>query len=204
MQFESVNLPVVDPFTSAKVVGPVESIQPVSGAESSGLDTSAGQHEPPLYVDLSAEATAALAESDESPALSEAERQEVRRLRSQERRLSMAQNAQRQLAGPYARSVSRSFRNGPDGVGYAVDGSISLDTTASSSPQENLKKAQTLRAAAMASGQPSASDMEAIARANQMEAKAQLEMARSAREEAIPVDEEGARSHAAATYESNT
>lgn len=79
--------------------------------------------------------------------------------------------------GPYAASgISYSTVRGPDGQSYAVGGSIKADLTeVPGDPQATLRKANAVRRAALAPGDPSSADMQVAARA--------YRLARDAREE---------------------
>lgn len=80
-------------------------------------------------------------------------------------------------AGPYAKGgPSFTYQQGPDGKSYAIGGSVDVDTSAESTPQETLQKAQVIRNAAMAPANPSAQDIAVAAKASQMAADAQRQI----------------------------
>ena len=54
---------------------------------------------------------------------------------------------------------------------------MKIDTSAGSNPEETIRKAQTIRAAALAPAEPSGQDFAVAAQATQMEAQARAEQA---------------------------
>ena len=69
------------------------------------------------------------------------------------------------------------YQRGPDGGSYAIGGEVKIDTSAGSNPEETIRKAQTIRAAALAPAEPSGQDHAVAAQATQMEAQARAEQA---------------------------
>jgi hypothetical protein len=82
-------------------------------------------------------------------------------------------------AGPYATGgPSYGYTTGPDGRQYATSGEVSMDVTPDpSSPEETIKKARTVQAAANAPADPSSQDRAVAAAAAQMEQTAERELA---------------------------
>ncbi|WP_245600349.1 putative metalloprotease CJM1_0395 family protein [Psychromonas arctica] len=79
--------------------------------------------------------------------------------------------------GQYAGSPNYSYQTGPDGVKYAVSGEVSIDTSPiEGDPDETLKKAQQVKAAALAPAQPSSQDIKVAAEADQMETQARSDI----------------------------
>jgi hypothetical protein len=76
------------------------------------------------------------------------------------------------------------YEKGPDGVIYAVGGEVRIDTSPGQTPEETLRRAQTIRAAALAPSDPSAQDRAVAAEAAQMAAQARLELTRERADEA--------------------
>lgn len=74
--------------------------------------------------------------------------------------------------------MSLVYQTGPDGRAYAVGGSVQIDTSTGRTPEETLRKAQRVRSAALAPSDPSSADIKVAARASQMEAQAQAEIAK--------------------------
>jgi hypothetical protein len=97
--------------------------------------------------------------------------QELRRIDAQVRAHEMAHVA---AAGGAATSGPRyTYMRGPDGVLYAVGGEVSISmTNVSGSPEATLAKARSIRASALAPGDPSAADLGVAAAAGEMEQQA--------------------------------
>jgi hypothetical protein len=85
-----------------------------------------------------------------------------------------------------------SFQHGPYGKQYAVGGEVNLDTSPiAGNPEATIRKAQQIRAAALAPIDPSAQDRAVAATANNLEAEA--------REELQNKEQEGNSSHEGTT-----
>lgn len=117
--------------------------------------------------------------------LSEAEQRVVDELRARDAEVRAHEMAHVAAAGGLAGAPSFSYQTGPDGKRYAIGGSVSIDTSAGSSPEETISRAQRIRAASTAPADPSAQDRAVAARASQMEqhARAQLSMERRMEQE---------------------
>jgi hypothetical protein len=71
-----------------------------------------------------------------------------------------------------------SYQTGPDGRQYAIGGQVDIDTSPiPGKPEETLRKMRVVKAAALATGQPSAADFAVAAAAAQSEAAALAELA---------------------------
>ena len=96
------------------------------------------------------------------------------------RDLEVRQHEQAHLAasGGLAKSgASYSLQKGPDGKSYAIGGEVSIDTSAGKTPEETLRKARIIQAAALAPADPSDQDRQVAAAAQAMEMQAQSEIA---------------------------
>lgn len=87
-------------------------------------------------------------------------------------------------AGLNASAPAYSYEKGPDGNKYAVGGEVSISFSISSDPESNLKKAEKLKAAALAPSDPSAQDRAVARNAEQMIAQAKQEIAAEKQENA--------------------
>lgn len=67
---------------------------------------------------------------------------------------------------------------------------MKIDTSSGSNPEETLRKAQIIRAAALAPAEPSGQDRAVAAKASQMEAQARAEQAAVERDEQEPSAED--------------
>ena len=131
-------------------------------------------------VEISREAEAQLVGQ-----LSVEAQREVTELRAADREVRAHEQAHLAAAGPYARGgASFTYRTGPDGRQYAVAGEVSIDASpVSGDPEATIRKAQVVRAAAMAPANPSAQDRSVAAAAAKMEAQAQRELRQKQTEE---------------------
>ena len=66
------------------------------------------------------------------------------------------------------------YQRGPDGQNYAVGGEVGIDTSAGRTPQETLRRADIIAAAALAPSDPSGQDYAVAAKARQMAIEAQI------------------------------
>jgi hypothetical protein len=84
------------------------------------------------------------------------------------------------VAGAYALGgASYQYTSGPDGRQYAVAGEVKLDASpVRNNPDATIKKAQTVRAAAMAPSDPSGADRAVAASATNMEMVARGELSK--------------------------
>ncbi|MDT8438976.1 MAG: putative metalloprotease CJM1_0395 family protein [Wenzhouxiangellaceae bacterium] len=125
-------------------------------------------------------AEAAAAQIDQ---LTQAERRQLAELRTRDREVRAHEAAHQAVAGRFAGPVQFEFQRGPDGQLYAVGGSVQIDTSpVPGDPQATIDKMETIRAAALAPGNPSAQDQAVAAQALQqlVQARAELAAARGA------------------------
>jgi hypothetical protein len=117
----------------------------------------------------------------ESAVLTEEQRLEIQKLKDRDREVRNHEQAHLSAAGGIAVSgASFTFAIGPDGQRYAVGGEVGIDTsTVPNNPEATLRKAETIRRAALAPAQPSAQDYNVASKAAAMARKASLEMLRS-------------------------
>ncbi len=69
-------------------------------------------------------------------------------------------------------SAQFDYTIGPDGKAYATGGRVTLSTGSSKTPEEALAKAEALKRASMAPGEPSSQDFQALNAAQSMEYEA--------------------------------
>jgi len=119
------------------------------------------------------------ASSAERPGeLSQEQRAQVEKLKARDREVRAHEAAHQAAAGGLARGgASFSYQVGPDHRRYAVGGEVSIDVSAvPDDPRATLRKAETVRAAALAPARPSGQDHAVAARAAQMAVNAQREL----------------------------
>ncbi len=120
--------------------------------------------------------------------LTEEEQKEVQELKKRDQEVRTHEHAHVAAGGQYVRGgIQYEYQAGPDGKRYAVGGEVSIDTSPESDPEDTIRKAQTIRQAALAPAEPSGQDRRAAAAAAQMEMKARQEIA----EEKLEGDGEG-------------
>ncbi len=110
--------------------------------------------------------------------LSEGDLNVIRELKQRDSEVRAHEAAHLAAAGSIANGgASFSYQQGPDGVRYAIGGEVSIDTSAiSGDPAATLRKADTIRRAALAPAQPSGADLQAAASATVMAAQALAEL----------------------------
>jgi hypothetical protein len=126
----------------------------------------------PEYKKVEENSTEAL-----NAALPPEEQQKLQHLNSRDQEVKTHEQAHLSAAGSLALGgASFSFEKGSDGVNYAVGGEVSIDTSAvPGDPAATLKKAETIRRAAMAPANPSAQDRAVASQASAMANKARAE-----------------------------
>jgi len=116
--------------------------------------------------------------------LTEEEKEVVAKLQARDREVRAHESAHAAAGGQYAGTPTFSYQQGPDGRRYAVGGEVSIDLSPGSTPEETARKADQIRAAALAPADPSGQDRAVAAAAAQMKAQAQADGAAQRREEA--------------------
>ena len=107
------------------------------------------------------------------------EKREVEELKARDQEVRIHEMAHVIAAGQYVTSgPSYTYKTGPDGKGYAVAGSVGIDTSpVEGDPEATIRKMQTVAAAALAPASPSGQDLKVASQARQAEAKARAELA---------------------------
>ncbi|MEL7312818.1 MAG: putative metalloprotease CJM1_0395 family protein [Pseudomonadota bacterium] len=146
-------------------------------APASGTETAANAGD-------SSDEQRAASETSSVDGLSEQERAQVEELQARDREVRAHEQAHLAAAGPYAKGgIQYTFQRGPDGRLYAVGGQVSVDTSEiPDDPQATLRKAQTLRRAALAPAEPSRQDRAVAAQMSRMAAEASRDIAAETRE----------------------
>ena len=107
-----------------------------------------------------------------------ADEEKTRELEARDREVRAHEQAHLSALGPYKTGgASYTYETGPDGRRFAVGGEVPVDVSPESEPEETIKKAQTIRRAALAPAEPSAADRAVAAQASQLEATARAELA---------------------------
>jgi hypothetical protein len=122
--------------------------------------------------------------ADAKQDLTEADKKQVQELQQRDAEVRAHEQAHKSAAGGHAGSISLSYRTGPDGRKYAVEGSVPVDISpVRGDPQATIQKMQTVQRAALAPAEPSSADRRVAARASQSANKARMELQADRREE---------------------
>ena len=139
-------------------------------------------------ISISAAAREALARDDAAQGpqgLSDAEQREVQELKARDSEVRAHEQAHKAAgAGLAMTGPTYEYTQGPDGRRYAIGGEVGIDVSEiPNDPEATARKAQRIRAAALAPAEPSAQDRAVAAQAAAMGAQAQAEAAAQRREE---------------------
>ena len=126
-----------------------------------------------------------------SQALTDEEKRELAELKARDAEVRAHEQAHKAAAaGLVTSGPTYSYTRGPDGNRYATGGEVSIDVSeVPNDPEATVRKAQRIRAAAMAPAEPSPQDRAVAAQAAEMGAAAQAEVAQQRREEQQSSDE---------------
>lgn len=155
-------VPDVDPLAAARA----RAAGPVAEAAAAG-ETTARAAAPA--------ASAAAPRAPDGRPLSADEARELRELAARDAEVRAHEQAHAGASGGLTGAISYTYQVGPDGKRYAIGGRVSIDTSPAGSPEATARKAQQIRAAALAPGDPSPADLAAAAAASRMEAEVQAE-----------------------------
>ena len=123
------------------------------------------------------------------------EKKEVQDLKKRDAEVRRHEQAHKAAAGQHAVSgPNYEYTRGPDGKQYAVGGSVQLDTSEASTPEATIRKAQTIKRAALAPAEPSSADKSIASEASRMEAKARQELMAQKQEESQLYNRDGEKS----------
>ena len=111
------------------------------------------------------------------------EQQQLSELQQRDRQVKAHELAHKSVGGRYVTGGSFTYQAGPDGRRYAIGGEVTIDSSSGSTPQETLRKAEMIRAAALAPADPSPQDYRVASQANLQAAKARSEIAAEQRTE---------------------
>ncbi|WP_051303092.1 putative metalloprotease CJM1_0395 family protein [Psychromonas aquimarina] len=136
-------------------------------------------------------------QNQENEQYSEAELKQISSLQVLDAEVIAHERAHASVGGQYAGTPHYDYQTGPDGVKYAVSGEVSIDTSrVPNDPQATLRKAQQIKAAALAPAEPSSQDRRVAAKAGQMASDARSDI-----QQELRGDESSTNS--AARYESH-
>lgn len=101
----------------------------------------------------------------------------VAELKARDREVRAHEQAHATVGGQYAGAPSYEYQVGPDGVRYAVGGSVPIDVSpVPNDPQATVLKMEIVKAAALAPAEPSSADRRIAALADRQRMSAQAEL----------------------------
>lgn len=123
-------------------------------------------------------------ENAEDQQQQQAEQKKLTELKQRDAEVRSHEQAHAALGGQYADSPQYEYERGPDGRQYAVGGEVSIDVSEAATPEETIRKAQQVKAAALAPAEPSSQDLRVATEASQIALEARTEIAKERAEEA--------------------
>gem|GEM_PF-2412136 len=110
--------------------------------------------------------------------LTEEQQKQVAELKRRDTEVRAHEQAHLSASGGLARGgASFSFQNGPDGKRYAVGGEVQIAMKSGNTPEETIRNAEQVHAAALAPANPSSVDQQTAAAASRMAQEARQELA---------------------------
>jgi hypothetical protein len=124
--------------------------------------------------------------------LTEDERRILNQLKARDAEVRAHEAAHLAAAGPHSNGAPTfEFETGPDGRQYATGGEVSIDSSpVAGDPEATVRKAQTIKRAALAPREPSGQDRQVAAQAAQLEAQARQQIQAEKAEESKETREE--------------
>ena len=117
--------------------------------------------------------------------LSEDEKRLVKDLASRDTEVKAHESAHQAAGGGMTGAASFTYQQAPDGKMYAIGGEVSIASPSGATPEETIKNAKQIAAAAMAAGDPSPQDFSVASSARVMEMKAQQQLAKKEQEQVL-------------------
>jgi hypothetical protein len=117
--------------------------------------------------------------------LTEEQEQQVRQLEKRDAEVRAHEQAHMAAAGAMAQGGPKySYETGPDGKRYATGGEVNIVMKSGRTPEETIRNAQQVQAAALAPGDPSPTDQQTAAAAARMAQEARQQLAAQSQEKA--------------------
>jgi hypothetical protein len=134
----------------------------------------------PAAADPNDKTGKAAAKAKDKQSLSEEDAKQLEKLKARDREVRAHEAAHLAASGGLAQGgPSFAYQRGPDGNLYAIGGEVSIDVSpVSGDPEATIRKAETIRRAALAPASPSGPDRAVAASADQMESAARAEQLR--------------------------
>lgn len=135
----------------------------------------------------------------------EAELAIINALDTRNKEVTAHEQAHAAVGGQHAGSPTYSYETGPDGNKYAVEGEVSISTSAiQGDPQATLDKARQVKAAALAPSEPSSQDIKVAAKADQLANQARNDLLQSEKSSSAQNTTASSTNHTASNKSSNT
>lgn len=124
-----------------------------------------------------AEQNSSEAGTEQEGQFSAEEERTIRELQARDREVRAHEQAHLNALGQHrSGGASYTYTTGPDGKQYATAGSVPVNVSPESTPEQTIAKAQVVRRAALAPAEPSGADRAVAASASQLEAQARAEL----------------------------
>lgn len=124
-------------------------------------------------------------DSSDPTKLNDDEKAVVNKLQARDAEVRTHESAHQAAGAGMTGAASFSYQQGPDGKMYAIGGEVGISFQTGSTPQETIKNAQQVIAAAMAPANPSPQDYSVASSARMMMLKAQQQEAKKMQDEAM-------------------
>jgi len=121
--------------------------------------------------------------SETQSELTQGEQQLVQDLATRDSEVRAHEAAHQAAGGGMTGAASYTYQQGPDGKMYAIGGEVSIAMPSGSTPEETIKNARQVAAAAMAAGNPSPQDFAVASSARMMEMQAQQQKTKEIQEQ---------------------
>ncbi|WP_051279755.1 putative metalloprotease CJM1_0395 family protein [Chitinilyticum aquatile] len=184
----------MSPLVGSAVTALIAAIPPLPRASPSTASRSAASNTPETETETGTGTETASSSTTRDPTrprgldgqpLSDEQLAQVREMQATDRKVRQHEQAHLAAAGGLATSgTNYTMETGPDGMRYAVAGDVQIDVSPGRTPEETLRRARAIQAAALAPADPSSVDRAIAARAASMEQEALMEIASRSAESA--------------------
>ncbi len=118
-------------------------------------------------------------DNESNQELSPEDKEILNRLKRIDQEIRAHEQIHASVGGAYARGgPTFQFTIGPDGKRYAMSGHVDIEASVAATPEETIRKARQIKAAATAPKNPSSADLMIAAQASNMEAEARADLTR--------------------------
>lgn len=158
-----------------------DSEEQAQGEQSSDQDSGTSENNSEQAKPSASEKTTDEVSEEQAQAQQEQEQaqldaQQIQELQQRDNEVKAHEQAHAAIGGVHAGSPNYEYQTGPNGKKYAVGGEVSIDVSKEASPEETIRKMQTVQAAALAPAEPSSQDRKVAAQAARNIADARAEV----------------------------